>query len=210
MLIKLRSTNISNFQFKQIQVSSGLNLTNQKIQKKTELWWLRGLIEQSTALTPFWRCAVQIQAAPYHVHVHIWWWRFEQQRICCICCIYDKRIESLFVYVWYIWYIWFHSGSKQVQYLCTCRGNKYPRTHQEYKLATRGGSTSPCGCLATTIILQWEQGNLSCGRSSYPPPPCIEMVVNAGIGIKVTLATNFKVGIIRPDMSIFQKSCSPE
>jgi hypothetical protein len=41
-------------------------------------------------------------------------------------------------------------------------------------------------------------------------PPCIEMVVSAGIGIKVTLATNFKVGSIRPDMSIFQKSCSPE
>ncbi len=32
------------------------------------------------------------------------------------------------------------------------------------------------------------------------------MVVNAGIGYKVTLATNFKVGSIRPDMSI----CSPE
>jgi hypothetical protein len=39
---------------------------------------------------------------------------------------------------------------------------------------------------------------------------CIEMVVNAGIGIKVTLATNFKVGSITPDMSIYQKSCSSE
>ncbi len=36
------------------------------------------------------------------------------------------------------------------------------------------------------------------------------MVVNAGIGNKVTIATNFKVGSIRPDMSIYQKSCSPE
>jgi hypothetical protein len=36
------------------------------------------------------------------------------------------------------------------------------------------------------------------------------MVVNAGIGIKVTLATNFKVRSIRPDMSIYQKSCSSE
>jgi hypothetical protein len=31
------------------------------------------------------------------------------------------------------------------------------------------GSPSPCGCLATTVLLQWEQGNFSCGRSSYPP-----------------------------------------
>ncbi len=36
------------------------------------------------------------------------------------------------------------------------------------------------------------------------------MVVNAGIGNKVTLANNFKAGSIRTDMSIFQKSCSPE
>ncbi len=40
--------------------------------------------------------------------------------------------------------------------------------------------------------------------------PCIEIVVNAGIGNKATQATNFKVGSIRPDMSIFQKSCSSE
>jgi hypothetical protein len=31
------------------------------------------------------------------------------------------------------------------------------------------------------------------------------MVVNAGIGNKVTLATDFKVGSIRPDMSICRK-----